>query len=86
MPAGRHYHPHLVPDMWGALLLAAIAFSVWGLIRDFNTTPEPVVETHDPRDEHDLPDEVLSGHPPPVSTVAGRVVDDDPPAESERKQ
>lgn len=78
-----------VPIVWrvfiGALLLAAIAFSVWGLLRDFNTTPEPVVESHDPMDEHDLPDDVLSGHPPAVATAAGRLADDGAHAESERK-
>ncbi|MEZ5450946.1 MAG: hypothetical protein R3E89_18935 [Thiolinea sp.] len=45
----------LVPTVWriviGVLLLVSILCVLWGLWRDFNTTPEPVVESHDPADE-----------------------------------
>ena len=57
-----------VPFLWrmgmAATLLIALAISIFGLIRDFNRTPAPLVESHDPADEFDLPDEVLSGRPP----------------------
>ncbi len=46
------------------LLAAAIAASIFGLVRDFNKTPSAFVESHDPADEVALPDEVLSGNPP----------------------
>lgn len=55
-----------VPMHWrlfiGALMLAAIALSIYGLVRDFNHTPKPV-GAHDADDE-DLPAQVLSGDPP----------------------
>jgi len=70
-----------VPMVWrifiGLLLLAAIVLSALGLIRDFNKTPEPIVETHDPLDEFDLPDDVLEGHPPAVDPASGKVTGDD---------
>ena len=69
-----------VPTPWrifiGLLLLAAIALSILGLVRDFNKTPEPIEESHDPLDEFDLPDEVLSGKPPPVDIASGQVETD----------
>ncbi|MEZ5534227.1 MAG: TRAP transporter small permease [Thiolinea sp.] len=44
-----------VPMHWritiAVLLLAAIAACAWGLYRDFNTTPEPFIENHDPAEE-----------------------------------
>ncbi len=71
-----------VPMFWrvliALLLLASIALSAFGIVRDFNVTPEPVVETHDPLEEHDLPDEVLTGRPPPVDVAAGKIDDDEP--------
>lgn len=71
-----------VPMLWrvglGLVLLAAIAISFWGLLRDFNVTPEPAIEAHDPSEEVDLiPDEVLSGKPPAVDAASGKVPDND---------
>lgn len=70
-----------VPTHWrifiGLLLLAAIALSLLGIVRDFNTTPEPVEETHDPLDEHDLPADILTGHLPAVDEFPGQVNDGD---------
>ncbi|MEZ5451061.1 MAG: hypothetical protein R3E89_19580 [Thiolinea sp.] len=44
-----------VPMHWrisiAILLLVAIACCIWGLWRDFNTTPEPVRESHDPTED-----------------------------------
>jgi len=59
-----------MPTRWrifiAFLLLVSIALAAYGLIRDFNRTPVPLEESHDPSDEFDLPDEVLSGNPPIV--------------------
>lgn len=56
-----------VPTAWrflfAALLLAAVAYSAVGLFRDFGVTPAPFVEHHDPTEEFDLPDDVMSGRP-----------------------
>jgi TRAP-type C4-dicarboxylate transport system permease small subunit len=75
-----------VPMRWrifiGLLLLAALALSVLGLVRDFNKTPEPIEESHDPLEEHDLPDDVLTGHPPAIDAVSGRVTGGDSGRES----
>ena len=75
-----------VPTSWrifiALMLLAAIALSVLGVFRDFNTTPEPIVESHDPLEEHDLPDEVLTGHPPAVDAFSGQVTGGDSGCES----
>lgn len=68
-----------VPFVWrifiGFLLLVAIVCSVWGIVRDFNITPEPVFESSDPADEHDLPSSVLTGNPPHVDAASGKVLD-----------
>lgn len=65
-----------VPLGWrlglGLALAVSVVMSVYGLVRDFNVTPEPVIETHDPADEVDLPDEVLSGKPPAVNAASGK--------------
>ena len=57
-----------VPTAWrigmGVALVFALGMALFGLFRDFNRTPAPLVESHDPADEFDLPDEVLSGRPP----------------------
>ena len=72
----------VVPTVWrifiGLLLLGSIAMSVWGIVRDFNTFPEPIEVIHDPLQEHDLPDDVLSGHPPAVDAASGKITDDEP--------
>ncbi len=72
-----------VPTFWriliALLLLVSIALSVLGIVRDFKVTPAPHIETHDPLEEHDLPDEVLTGRPPPVDVASGRIDDDDEP-------
>ena len=67
-----------VPLNWrltiGVLLAAAIVLSLWGLVRDFDRTPEPLDEGAD--DDHGIvvpPDEVLSGRPPPVDPASGAV-------------
>ena len=56
-----------VPTHWrifiAVLLLAAIFYSVKGLWKDFNVTPEPYTEDHDPSAEFDLPPEVLANRP-----------------------
>ncbi len=66
-----------VPLNWrifiGVLLLAAIALTAIGLFRDFNKTPVPMVETHDPAEEFGVPEEVLSGEPPPVDAASGKI-------------
>ena len=58
-----------VPQAWKMAIVAGLAIScvivIYGLWRDFNRTPTPFVDNHDPADEIDLPDEVLSGNPPP---------------------
>ena len=58
-----------VPYAWKISIVAVLGLSslivIYGLWRDFNRTPAPFVESHDPADELDLPDEVLSGRPPP---------------------
>ena len=91
-----------VPTHWratiAALLVVSIVLCVLGLVRDFNREPEPIVE-ETPADEVDvamvtgrpgaavdLPDEVLTGRPPPVDVAAGRRQgpDDPPPAGTAR--
>jgi hypothetical protein len=71
-----------VPTVWrifiGFLLLGSIVLSASGIVRDFNTSPEPVQEIHDPLQEHDLPEDVLSGHPPAVDAASGKITDDEP--------
>jgi len=66
-----------VPLGWriglGAALLASVVLAVYGLVRDFNYTPEPVTELHDPAEEMELPDEVLTGRPPPVDEASGKI-------------
>lgn len=64
-----------VPLSWrvslGTALAIAVAMSAYGLIRDFNVTPEPATEIHDPSEEVDLPDEVLTGDPPSIDAASG---------------
>ncbi len=60
---------------FGITMAAATAVLVRSLIRDFNVTPTPVVESHDPTEEMDLPDEVLTGAPPPVDEASGKISD-----------
>jgi hypothetical protein len=61
-----------VPYWWQVGIVAFLVISslivVYGLWRDFNRTPDPFIDSHDPADELDLPDEVLTGNPP----AAGR--------------
>jgi TRAP-type C4-dicarboxylate transport system permease small subunit len=63
-----------VPMHWRiviVLLLAAfVIYSVVGLLRDFNVTPAPHVESHDPTEEFDLPEEIMAGRPHDVSAPA----------------
>ena len=63
-----------VPYWWQVGIVAFLVISslivVYGLWRDFNRTPEPFVDNHDPADEIDLPDEVLSGNPPPAARTS----------------
>ena len=70
-----------VPLAWrifiGVLLLASIALTATGLVRDFNKTPVPTDESHDPADEFDLPAEVLSGKPPAIDIASGKIETDD---------
>ena len=70
-----------MPGHWrvfvGLLLAVAIALSLFGLVRDWNRTPEPLDEAA-MEDDHGIaiqqaPDEVLTGNPPPVDEAAGRV-------------
>jgi len=53
-----------VPTHWrifiAVLLLAAIFYAVKGLWKDFNVTPDPYSENHDPSAEFDLPDSVVA--------------------------
>ncbi|MGI9401967.1 MAG: TRAP transporter small permease subunit [Rhizobiaceae bacterium] len=69
-----------VPFYWrvglGITLAVAVLLSVVGLIVDFNRTPTPMVESHDPADEFDLPDEVLTGQPPAVDAASGKIDDE----------
>ena len=58
------------------LSLLLVLLSVVGLIVDFNRTPTPMVESHDPADEFDLPDEVLTGQPPAVDAASGKIDDE----------
>lgn len=57
---------------FGILLVFSMAMATLGLVKDFNRTPEPLVESHDPADEFDLPDEVLTGTPPQVDAASGK--------------
>ena len=61
-----------VPQAWKMAIIAVLAIScmlvLYGLWRDFNRTPAPFVDNHDPAEEIDIPDEVLTGTPP----AAGR--------------
>ena len=61
-----------VPQAWKMAIIAVLAIScmlvLYGLWRDFNRTPTPFVDNHDPAEEIDIPDEVLTGTPP----AAGR--------------
>lgn len=71
-----------VPGGWrlglGIVLAAAVVISIWGLFRDFNVTPEPAVEAHDPSEEIDLsPNEVLTGRPPAVDAASGKIENED---------
>ena len=67
----------------GALLSFTIAITLFGLFRDFNRTPEPLIESHDPADEFDLPDAVLTGDPPAVDAASGLVEADNNPRDLE---
>jgi TRAP-type mannitol/chloroaromatic compound transport system permease small subunit len=71
-----------VPTVWrifiGLLLLGSIALSIVGIVRDFNTTPEPIEESHDPLQEHDLPDDLMSGIPPADDAAPGKHSDAEP--------
>jgi TRAP-type mannitol/chloroaromatic compound transport system permease small subunit len=53
-----------VPMIWriviALMLLAFVAYSVLGLLRDFNLTPTPYVESHDPTEEFDLPEDIMA--------------------------
>lgn len=77
-----------VPTHWrifiALLLLAAIAYSVVGLLRDFNTTPQPHKESHDPTEEFDLPGELLAGRPSADGAASGEVTQDKPLSDSAR--
>ncbi len=71
-----------VPMNWritiAILLSAAVILCVLGLVRDFNRTPVPFVESHDPTEE------VLSGAPPPVSVASGAIDPDRDPRPGEK--
>lgn len=54
---------------FGLGIACATYILVRSLIRDFNVTPAPVVESSDPTDDVDLPFEVLSGNPPKPDDV-----------------
>ena len=56
-----------------ALMIFAMALVALGLIRDFNRTPQPFQMNDDPAEEFDLPDNVLTGTPPPVDEASGKV-------------
>ncbi|MDY8110499.1 TRAP transporter small permease [Fulvimarina sp. 2208YS6-2-32] len=84
-----------VPMVWRIVLCALLVISVVlclvGLVRDFNTTPEPIVEEYDPLEDlgladarNDAPGEVLAGRPPPVDEAAGGVDPMRDPRPSER--
>lgn len=64
-----------VPYWWRVAIVAFLAISslivLYGLWRDFNRTPEPFVDTHDPAGEVDLPDNVLTGNPPSDARTPG---------------
>ncbi|MEM1317377.1 MAG: TRAP transporter small permease [Pseudomonadota bacterium] len=66
------------PLHWRILLGVLIAFSVglmlYGLVKDFNTKPQPLGELED--DDHGIPDQVLTGNPPPVDEASGKVSSD----------
>ncbi len=57
-----------VPFWWRVGIVAFMVISslivLYGLWRDFNRTPVPFIDSHDPADDLDLPDEVLTGNPP----------------------
>lgn len=57
----------VVPMYWrlviAVLLIAFIIHSAIGIWRDFNVTPEPYVENHDPTEEFDLPEEIMATRP-----------------------
>lgn len=65
----------VVPLKWqigiGIFLAGAVALVIYGLIRDFNTTPVPISEVGEIEEEAELmkeqvgiPDEILTGTPP----------------------
>lgn len=61
-----------------ALLLAAIGLALYGLFRDFNVTPDPFDEAAQVED-HNLPDNVLSGNPPLDDEVSDAKQSNRPP-------
>jgi len=64
-----------VPYWWRMAIVAFLVISsmivLYGLWRDFNRTPVPFVDNHDPAGEIDLPDNVLTGNPPPEGRMPG---------------
>ncbi|EFL87899.1 TRAP transporter small permease subunit [Ahrensia sp. R2A130] len=62
------------PLHWRVFLSCLIVFSVglmvYGLVKDFNDEPQTLDEFEE---DHGIPDQVLSGNPPPVDSAAGRV-------------
>lgn len=68
-----------VPLAWRiglALALGfAVALAIFGLFRDFNRGPVPIVEPDARADQIERPDEVLSGRPPAVDVASGKAVD-----------
>jgi hypothetical protein len=66
---------HVVPLKWqigiGIFLAGAVALVIYGLIRDFNTTPLPISEIDEIEEEAEImkkqagvPNEILTGTPP----------------------
>ena len=66
--------PMNIPTIWlwvmTIFVVAVAVLATIGLVRDFNHTPEPVVESHDPADEVDFDRDALGLPQEPEETLA----------------
>lgn len=64
-----------VPIVWrifiALLLIGAVVYAAIGLLRDFNASPVPFVEHHDPTEEFDLPDDLMAAREPQAAQADG---------------
>ena len=54
----------------GGLSACSVGLMLYGLVKDFNAEPQPLGELDE--DDHGIPDQVLSGNPPPVDDASNK--------------